>query len=84
MVHLTTEGGGFIAAYSFLSKDAPRYIAGYSICMACMLLAALTCTAYFVVLSLENRRRDRSGPSSLTDSEKRRMGDLDPDYRYIC
>ncbi len=77
--------GGIIAAYSFLSKDAPRYTAGYSICIAFICMSALTCGMYFVGIIWENRQRDRGLVKGvdLPFEEKQKMGDLNPDYRYL-
>jgi hypothetical protein len=77
--------GGIISAYSFLAKDAPRYIPGYSICVAFACLSGLTSTIYFVGLVVENRKREREavGRVELVEDEKRVMGDLSPDYRYM-
>ncbi|KAI0786404.1 MFS general substrate transporter [Abortiporus biennis] len=77
--------GGIIAAYSFLAKDAPKYISGYSICIAFICLSAISCCVYFVVILLENRRRDRGDApgSDLSEEDKQQLGDLNPDYRYL-
>lgn len=76
--------GGIIATYSFLKKDAPKYTPGYSISIAFVCLSALSCSAYFVMCSMENRRRNKSVRNvGLTEYEKTEMGDLSPDYRYL-
>jgi sugar phosphate permease len=75
--------GGIIAVFAFLKKDAPRYIPGYSISIAFVCLAALSCCVYFVMCSWQNRTRDRSlRDVSLTEHEKTELGDLNPEYRY--
>lgn len=79
--------GGIIATFSFLSKDAPKYIPGYSICIAFIAFSFLSCVAYFASVTWENRRRDRLQAEGAFDrlsaEEKKQMGDLDPDYRYF-
>ena len=79
--------GGFIAAFAFLQKDAPRFIPGYSISVAFVLLSLLSSTIYFLGVSWENRRRDliqaQGTCLELSEDEKKEMGDLNPDYRYI-
>lgn len=77
--------GGIIAAYSFLAQDAPKYITGYSICIAFVCLSAVSCIVYFIGISWENRRREKGlvSGSELSLTEKREMGDLNPDYRYM-
>jgi hypothetical protein len=76
--------GGIIAVFSFLKKDGPRYIPGYSISIAFVCLSALSCLAYFVMCSWQNRQREKSVRDvGLTDYEKTELGDLNPDYRYL-
>ena len=76
--------GGIIAVYSFLKKDAPRYVPGYSICLGFVSLSALSCLLYYVLCSWQNRQRDRAARDvGLTEYEKTELGDLSPDYRYL-
>lgn len=58
---------------------------GYSICIAFVAFTVVTSCAYFVALTIENRRRDRDqdSASTLSDEEKKALGDLNPDYRYF-
>jgi len=78
-----TMGTGIIAVYAFLAKDAPEYITGYSICLAFLAMAIVSCTLYFLACWWQNRQRDRMLTNlSLTEHEKTEMGDLSPDYRY--
>lgn len=75
--------GGIIAVWAFLKKDAPKYIPGYSICIAFVCLSALSCTIYFFLCLWENRKRSKSVVDvGLTDYEKTELGDLSPEYRY--
>lgn len=75
---------GIIAVFSFLSKDAPKYLPGYSICLAFVSLSVVSCTCYFFACRRENSRRDRAPVDvGLTDFEKTEMGDLSPEYRYL-
>ncbi|OSX60459.1 hypothetical protein POSPLADRAFT_1171562 [Postia placenta MAD-698-R-SB12] len=79
--------GGIIAVYAFLAEDAPKYITGYSLCIAFIVLSAFADCVYFVGLIVENRRRGRAtargSAGDLTEDEKTKMGDLNPDYRYL-
>ena len=79
--------GGIIAVFAFLAKDAPKYIPGYSICIAFIALSLLASTIYFLGVSWENRTRDvkmaKGFYTDLTEGDKKRMGDLNPDYRYF-
>lgn len=82
-MQLTANLGGIIAVYAFLAKDAPKYVPGYSICLAFCVLSALSCGIYFVMCLFQNRNRERSvHDTSLTEFEKSELGDLSPDYRY--
>ena len=77
--------GGIIATFSFLAKDAPKYVRGYSICLGFLGLAAISCTLYCFALISENTNRARglSEHYGKSDEEKARSGDLNPDYRYM-
>lgn len=75
--------GGIIAVWAFLKKDAPKYIPGFSICIAFVCLSALSCTVYFFMCLWENRKRSKSVHDvGLTEYEKTELGDLNPEYRY--
>ncbi|MCJ1485467.1 hypothetical protein MMC06_005641 [Schaereria dolodes] len=75
--------GGIIATYAFLTKDAPNYHPGYSICIGFVCLSALSCILYFAAVVIQNRNRDRSPTHvGLTEFEKTEKGDMSPDYRY--
>ncbi|KAI0723914.1 MFS general substrate transporter [Cerioporus squamosus] len=79
--------GGIIAVFSFLAKDAPKYIPGYSIAIAFIAVSLVANTVYFLGVSWENRRRDAQAAAGvhahLSEDDKKRMGDLNPDYRYF-
>ena len=77
--------GGTIATFMFLAKDAPKYVKGYSLSLGFIGLSAISCTLYFFALASENRKRIRglSEHSGKSEVEKARLGDLNPDYRYM-
>ncbi|KAF2864011.1 MFS general substrate transporter [Piedraia hortae CBS 480.64] len=75
--------GGIIAVFAFLQADAPKYIKGYSICLAFDVLALVTIVTYAIMCLSANRKRRRGGPSHLTEEEKTDLGDMNPDYRYL-
>jgi len=77
--------GGLVATFSFLAKDAPKYVGGYSISLGFIGLAAISCTLYFFALISENRKRARglSEHHGKNEDEKAMLGDLSPDYRYM-
>ena len=75
--------GGAIATFSFLASDAPRYIKGYS--LSFITFSSIFCTVYFFAVVSENRRRAKglSEHSGKSEEEKSKLGDLNPDYRYM-
>lgn len=50
------NSGGIIATFAFLSKDAPNYHIGYSICLAFTCLGALAAAIYAYLVIMENMR----------------------------
>jgi len=77
--------GGIIATFSFLATNAPKYVKGYSLCLGFIGLAAITSTIHFFALISENykRARGQSEHSGKSKEEKDKLGDLNPDYRYM-
>ncbi|KAF2797910.1 MFS general substrate transporter [Melanomma pulvis-pyrius CBS 109.77] len=76
--------GGIIAVFAFLKKDAPKYITGYSICVAFVCVSAVSCAVYGAMCLWQNRKRDRSVRDvGLTEYEKMELGDMSPEYRYL-
>ena len=55
------SGGGIVAAYAFLAKDAPRYIPGYSLCIAFTCLAILTSVLYYTAITWANTKHRTHG-----------------------
>ena len=78
---------GTIATFSFLAKDAPKYVKGYSLCLGFIALSAVSCTFYFFALISDNRKRTKglglSENSGMSEGEKARLGDLNPGYCYM-
>lgn len=75
--------GGFVATFTFLSQTS-SFKTGYAVCVGFICLSFLANVIYFTGLVLENRRRDNSTDGvTIPESEKQRMGDLNPDYRYM-
>ncbi|KAF2771288.1 MFS transporter-like protein [Teratosphaeria nubilosa] len=76
--------GGIIAVFAFLSKDAPKYTTGYSICIAFTILSIIACIVYGFACIAANRRRQKTAVDvGLTESEKTELGDMNPEYRYL-
>jgi MFS transporter, ACS family, DAL5 transporter family protein len=84
MLTKTPDIGGIIAVYAFLAKDAPRFVPGYSICIAFVILSILACVAYGGACLWENKRRAAKPETrTLTEAEKLDLGDNNPEYRYL-
>ncbi|CAK7223358.1 High-affinity nicotinic acid transporter [Sporothrix bragantina] len=76
--------GGIIATYCFISTDAPRFTKGYAICIAFVMISAISCCLYAAALTMENRRREKAVRDvGMTEYEKTELGDLNPDFRYM-
>lgn len=83
--------GGIIATFAFLKKDSPKFIPGYSICIAFTILSIVACVLYGFGCMTANKRRNQeaslnreAGQSHhLTEDEKTELGDMSPDYRYL-
>lgn len=67
--------GGIIATYSFVSTDAPLYTKGYAIGIGFVCLSALSCIAYAIAITRENKRRDKAVRDvGLTEYERMELG----------
>lgn len=78
--------GGIISSFAFLPDDGPKFITGYSICIAFTCLSIVSCVIYGFGCWSANKKRDsesRSNEHGLTEEEKTELGDLSPDYRYL-
>lgn len=67
--------GAFIAAFSFVSSDAPFYHKGYSLAMGGLCLCAVSAAAYVLTIWKTNRSQDlarthlSTGQDELTENE---------------
>jgi len=79
--------GGIVAIFAFLAKDAPQFVSGYSICIGFLGFCLILCTLYGYLCARDNRRRERDALRGtvpvLTEAEKRELGDLSPEFRYL-
>jgi len=79
--------GGIISSFAFLPSDAPKFITGYSICIAFTVLSVMACVVYgFACWSQNKKRNEQAAANSehgLTVEEKTELGDMSPDYRYL-
>ncbi|KIY00313.1 uncharacterized protein Z520_03998 [Fonsecaea multimorphosa CBS 102226] len=90
-VRATTSGlqlsignfAAFIATYSYIAKDAPKYTMGHSINIgaACLFCAMTALTMFYC--SWENKQRERGARDwRLVRQDPARLGHLHPEYRY--
>lgn len=88
------QAGGIVAVYTFLQKDAPKYVPGYSVCLAFDVFTMLMAVAYFFGCWSENKKRDKIMRSQNGEGvhsahmigdrqEKEDLGDRALDYRYM-
>ncbi|KAK1831491.1 major facilitator superfamily domain-containing protein [Podospora conica] len=77
--------GGIISTYSFMAADAPRYKKGYALGMGFLGLAAVSCVLYAIALVWENKKKEKTlrEQPPLTDEEKKYLGDLNPEFKYM-
>ncbi|KAK0385606.1 hypothetical protein NLU13_6783 [Sarocladium strictum] len=77
--------GGIISSFSFLPEDSPKFVKGYSICLAFTTLSIISSIIYGFACWNDNRKKDaRTGEDhGYTEDEKAEMGDHSPDYRYL-
>lgn len=73
----------FSQSFTFLTKDAPRYVPGYSICIAFVILSTIASIIYFIAVMSQNRKKAKSPRDfSMSEADKAALGDLSQDYRY--
>ena len=79
--------GGIIAVYAFISSDAPRYIPGYSISIAFLILSVILSVIYAALCYRENairaKKRAERGGGRSDDTEYMEHGDMALDFRYM-
>ena len=76
---------GIIASNIYVTKEAPKYPVGYGVSLALLWLSGLACTAFFIGLWMENKRRDRGGRDdrfNLPRQELVNLGDDHPRFRF--
>ena len=74
--------GGFVSTFTFLSQSS-SFTTGYAICVGFICLSFLANIIYFTGLVLENRKDNSNEGATISEPEKQRMGDLNPDYGYM-
>lgn len=75
--------GGIVATFLFLTKDAPRYTNGYSVCLAALVLSILCATAYWYGIRKENALREAGKAGVVPENDDDDVGDTHRDFRYM-
>ena len=79
--------GGIVASFIFPNSDAPRYLKGFGICLAFVLLALIMCLVYCGYLAWLNKKKQtpeyRAAWEQLDSREQIMKGDLNPDFKYL-
>lgn len=73
----------FIATFTYLDEDAPRYIAGHAINIAVLALSCAMSVGLMVYQKGENARRERGDRQGrLQEGEEMLLGQRHPGFRY--
>jgi hypothetical protein len=77
--------GGIIASNVFIQSESPHFQTGFSTCLAMLILASFTATAFAIGLVMENKKRDRGERDYRLEDlrEADNLGDDHPSYRYV-
>lgn len=76
--------GAFVATFTYLTTDAPRYIKGHAINLGAIGLIMIVTSCNMAYIAWENRLRERGGRDArLTGDEKEHeLGYRHPNFRY--
>lgn len=81
---LTQTAGAFVATFTYLSTDAPKYITGHAINLGAIGLALLLTAANIAYIRYENMARQsgkREYRLQMVEDESQ-LGFLHPEFRY--
>lgn len=75
--------GGVIASNIFITKEAPYFKTGYSVCLALLLLNGVCATFLYFALHGENKAKAEGKRNHLLNGKDAdNLGDEHPDFRY--
>lgn len=78
--------GGIAASHIFIKKEAPHYWTGYGVSFAILAVSISSAVALRVLLSRENKRRDKMTTEEVhakyTPQQLADLGDKSPLFRY--
>lgn len=72
----------FIATFTYLDKDKPRYIAGHAINLAVLVLCLVVTSVIIVYQKGENRKRDQGKRDDRLKEDETLLGHRNPSFRY--
>ncbi|KAE9973696.1 hypothetical protein EG328_004254 [Venturia inaequalis] len=77
--------GNFAGPLVFKSKDAPRYVPGFTVVVICVVVAAILILAYAALCKYDNQQRDKTGiPEGFDHAYEDDLTDkTNPQFRYI-
>lgn len=83
--HSVGSCGLLIATFTFVARDVPKCIKGYSLFLGFIGFCTVCCTVCFFALIPENQRRAKglSEHSGKSQGEKTKLGDLNLGRRYM-
>jgi hypothetical protein len=74
--------GGIVASNIFLGREAPTYRTGYGVSLGMLWICGASCTALYVLVQRENRKRERGERDwRLQEGDADNMGDDHPAFR---
>ena len=75
--------GAFIATFTYLPANAPRYIQGHSINLAFLVLCVILAIVTMIYAKAENTKRENGGRDGrLTGTDQADLGYRHPGFRY--
>lgn len=77
--------GGIIASNIYLPKQKPHYPVGFGVSLGLVWLCALSAIAFFVLIRIENKRRNggqRDHRLHASPEELENLGDDHPSFRF--
>jgi predicted MFS family arabinose efflux permease len=72
----------FIATFTYISTDAPRYITGHAINIGTLVLTLITTSYIMLYCKMENRKRERGERDERLAGDVNLLGHRHPSFRY--
>jgi hypothetical protein len=81
----TGSCGSVIGSNVYLRREAPRYVTGYSVSIACVVLTQISAVGYLAYAWYQNKQKRIGARNHLLDlpqDQQDALGDKHPSYRY--